>query len=312
MPARPPEKDEHLTLLPGGAGLRSAARRQLRAEGRERRQLEPGCEEVEIRVPSRGRSGSGALRGNVCADAEGLGSATQSHGKQAGSISQSLTHELLESKPQLRLVGARREVGHTAPLLAQSGEVRDESIEQRRVRVEQEVAPDRPERRRGLLRLVAAGLRVAARSVIESLSNRCGLQPAPRVRDARRPGDRGQRAETDSVAKEPLSVSARRQAEGPMEQVRALSPDSKSGAFEARDRGGRVGAEGIAPKKRREFVGGRERLRRIAETRVAERHTSLLGGSESSETRGGRHGIDGPVPIDEIRSARRRRWEDRV
>ena len=312
MSAPEPPQDDHLTLIPGGYDHRSARRSELGREGRQRRELQPGRKQIEVGIAGGRRSGSGTLRSEFGRDASRIGSATQAHGKESGRVTQSLTHELLEAQPQLRLVGARREVGHTAPLLAERSEARDEVLERGRVGVEQKLAPDGPERRGSITGRLLFWVSVRLRRLFESVSNPALLQPGAGVRHAGRSGDSGERAEPNRVPQQPLGVTTTLQAEGAVENVGALGTDAERRALEARRRAGRTGAQRIAAEQRREFVGGRERVRGLAQRGVGERGSRLLGGSEGRQPQLLRHGVNRPVPIDELRAARGRGGEDCV
>ena len=304
--------DEHLTLLSGGTTRRSGRRAELGRESRQRSEFKPGGEQIEVGIASRGRPGGGALCSQLDRDAPRVGPAAESDREESGRVSQSLPHELLEAQPKLRLIGARREVGHTAPLLAQRGELRDQAVERDRIGMEQQLSPDGPERRRSLGARLRGVVGWYLRRLLEALSDRALLQPRTRLGDAGRSGRGGQRAQPNGVAKEPLGVGTGLQPERAVEQVGPLGADAERRAFEARCRAGRAGAQRVTAEQRREFVGGRERVRGLAQRGVSERGSRLLGGSEGRQPQRRRHGVDRPVPINEIRATRGRGGEDCV
>ncbi len=312
MTASTPPSDEYLTLLPGGAGARSAGRPQLRTERGEGGELKPGRQQVKVGVAGGRRSGSGALRGDVTGDRVRVGSSSQTDREQSGRVGESLANELLEPKAQLCLVGAGRERGDPAPLLAQCGQRTDETFESGCVGMQQELPPDRPQRRRWRLQLVVAVLRAMCGGVLEALRRRGQLHPAPRVGDTRRAGDGRQRTQPRSVSEQPLRSADGVQPKGSVQNVRSLGANTERGTLKARRGAARIGAERIAPQQCREFVGGRERLRGLTEHGVSEGRRRLLSAAKGSDSQRDRHGVDRPVPIDEIRATRRRRREDRV
>jgi hypothetical protein len=311
MSAPPPPQDDHLTLLPTGA-TRDSARRsgELGPERRERREFQPSRQQIEVGIAGGRRPGSSALRSQLGRDGARVCPPAQSDSKQAGRVSEPLAHELLETKPQLRLVGARREIGHTAPLLTQRGEISDQLFQGLRVGMEEQLTPDRPERRRGSCRGLLRRIRLWLRGQLETLADRLLLQPGTRVRHDGRSSHRGEGTQSDRVTKQSLSVGNVLEAEGPVKQVGTLSANAQRGALEARRGTGRAGAERVATEQRREFVGGRERVRRIALRGIGERNQRFFGGGESAKAQRGRHGVNSPVPINEIRAARGRRGED--
>lgn len=312
MSAPEPPQDEHLTLLSGGTTRRSGRRAELGRESRQRSEFKPGGQQIEVRITGRGRTGGGTLRRQLDRDAARVGPAAESDREESGRVSQSLTHELLEAQPKLRLVGARREIGHTAPLLAQPGKLRDKAVERDGIGMEEQLSPDGPERRRSLGARLRGAVGWYLRRLFEALSDRALLQPRTRLGDAGRSSRRRQRAQPDGMAQQALGVGTELQPERAVEQVGPLGSDAERSAFEARCRAGRAGAQRVTTKQRREFVGGRERVRGLAKRGVDERNDRLFGGSEGRETLRGRHGVNRPMPIDEIRSARGRRGEDRV
>ena len=312
MSAPPLPPDEHLTLLPGRVDRDSTRGSEPGREGRQRREFQPGRQQIEIRVAGGRRAGCGALRGQLGGDGVRVGTTSQANGKESGRIGKPLAHELLETKPQLRLVGARQQVGNTAPLLAQSGEISDQLFERGRVRVEEQLTPDRPERRRSLGRSLLRLIKARLTGLLEALSDGALLQPAARVRHAGGPRHRSEGTDTDRVPEQLLGVSTGPEAQGTVEEIGTLSADPERRALETRRGAGRAGAQRVTTEQRREFVGGRERVRSLALRGVGERGGRLLGGGEGREAQRSRHGVNRPVPIDEIRAARGRGGEDRV
>ncbi len=312
MSAPMPPQDEHLTLLPGGKDFRSAGRRQLRGKIRERGELQPGGKQVKVGIAGRRGTGRGALRGDLERDALRVSPTAQPNREQSSRVRQTLSHELLESKPQLRLVVARREVSLSTSLLTQRSEISHEALEGRGVGMQQQLAPDNPEWGGRLGQLVTRTLRAVTRGLIEALSNRRLRQPAPGVGHTGGTGHGSQRAEADRMPEQALSVGAHVQAERPMQQVGSLCADPKRRPLKVGSPVGSPRPEGVSTKQRREFVGGRERVRGLSKRRISEGDSRLLGGSEGRETLRGRHGVNRPMPIDEVRAARGRGGEDRV
>ena len=312
MSAPPLPPDERLTLIPGRLDRGSARRSEPGRQGRQRREFQPGRQQIEIRVAGGRRAGSSAVRGELGGDGVGVGTTSQSYGKKSGRIGQPLAHELLETKPQLRLVGARQQVGYTSPLLAQRGEISDQVLETGRVGVEKQLSPDRPERRGGLGRSLLRLIKSRLTGLLEALSDVALLQPAARVRYAGGPRHRSECTDADRVPEQLLGISTGPQAQGPVEEIGTLSADAERRTLETRRGAGRAGAQRVATEQRREFVGGRERVRGLALRGVGERSGRFVGGGESREAQRRRHGVNRPVPIDEIRAARGRGGEDRV
>lgn len=311
MSAQPPPQDDHLTLMPTGAASASARRAgELGRERRECREFQPSRQQIEVGIPGGRRPGSGALRRQFGRDGSRVGSPSESNGKQARRVSEPLAHELLEAKPQLRLVGARPEIGHTAPLLAQRGEISDQLFEGLRAGMKEQLTPDGPERRRGVGRRLHRRLGGWLRGLLESIADRLLLQPSARMRHAGRSRYGGESTEPHGVTQQPLSVCTVLEAEGAVQQVGTFGADAQRGSLETRRSAGRAGAQRVATEQRREFVGGRERVRRLALSGIGERGRRFFGGREGSESERRRHGIDRPVPIDEIRTARGRGGED--
>ena len=312
MSAPEPPQDEHLTLIPGGTSRRSGARAEMGRESRQRREFKPRGQQIEVGIAGRGRAGSGTLRSQLDRDGARVGATAEADREESGSVGQPLTHELLEAQPKLRLICARREVGHTAPLLAKRSELRDQVVERDWVGMEQQPAPDRPEGGRGFGSRLRRAVGWYFRCLLEAVSDRALQQPRTRVGDARRSGGGRQRTEPDRVPEQPLGVGGGLQPERTVEQVGALGADAERRAFEARCRAGRAGPQRVAAEQRREFVGGRERVRGLAKRGIDERRGRFFGSGEGRETQRVRHGVNRPVPIDEIRAARGRRGEDRV
>ena len=306
-----PPQDEHLTLVRGRVERPSARRDELRLERGERREFQPRRQQIEVGITSGGGSGGSTLRGEFGGNRASIGPATQTNGQQSGRISEPLAHELLKTKTQLRLVGARCEIGHTAPLLAQRSQPADQLIEGVGVRVEQKLTPDRPERRsvRGAL---LGWVRAELGRLFEAIRNGALLQPAPRVRHGRRAGDSSKGAQPDCVTQDALGVSARLQSKSAVQNAGTFGTDAERRALEARRRARGAGAQRITTEQRREFVGGRERVSGLALRGIGERGGRFVGGGERREALRRRHGINRPMPIDEVRAARGRGGEDRV
>ena len=117
MSASDPAAHDHLVLLRGGIGARSARRGDAGTERGQRGKLEPRGKQVEVGVTGGRRSRSGALRGERSGDGERISPSPESDREQSRSVSEPLAHEAPESKPELSFVSARREIGFTAPLL---------------------------------------------------------------------------------------------------------------------------------------------------------------------------------------------------
>ena len=291
-----------------GTASQSARSRQTRAEGRERRQFQPRREEVEIGISG----GSRPRRSTVSRQLDGqllrITPPAQAHGQQAGGIGQSLAHEQLKPKPQLRLVGAGREVGHTAPLLTERGQPIDEIVDGGGVRVEQQSAPDAPQHRAGLFQRVAQLLRRLG----EALVNLWLPKPGASVRHTRWSGNRRQSTQAHGVAQEALVLGGRLQPECAVKQVCTLGTNAQRRSLETWHGARRARPESIAPQERRELVGGRERVRSLAQRRRLERADGVLGGGERGDPLRSGHGVDRPMPIHEIRSAGGRSGEERM
>lgn len=312
MSASEPPQDEYLTLVRGGAAARSARRGETGRERGQRSELKPGRKQVEVRVAGRGRASGGALRGKLDGDGVRVSATAESDGQQSSRVGQPLADEVLETKPQLRLVGARREVGHTAPLLTQRSKVRNQLLEGGSVRVEQELPPDRPERRRRLRDRLAAFLIRCARSLRQAFGHGARLEPGASVRNAGGAGNSGERADAHRVPEEPFHVGSGLHPEGSMEQVGPLGANTQRLSLEARRRAGRAGAHRVTTEQGREFVGSRESVRGLSQRGVTERGGRAFSGGKGREAKRSRHGVNRPVPIDEVRSAHGRGGEDRV
>lgn len=308
MSAPLPPHDHRLALMPISRVRNSARSSEPGCQRRERCQLQPRREEVQIGVSGGRGACRSALRGELGGHAVRIGAPSQSNGEQTGRVGEPLAHEQLEPQAQLRLIGARREIGHTAPLLAERGEVAEHLLERGRFGVQEKVSPDHPEGMAGPTRR----LLLVLRRLVEAFRDIGLLEPGSRLRHARRPGDRRQGAQSDGMAEQALCVGARLQPKRPVQDAGPLSADTQGGTFEA----GR-GTDGARPKRIaaqqcREFVGGRERVRRLAQRGAGQWGDRAFSSGEGRQTLRDRHRINCPVPIDEIAPARGRRWEDRM
>lgn len=288
--------------------LRSAIDGQTRRQRSERGQLEPGSQQIEIGIAGGRGSRGGAARRELGGERLRIATPAQTDGQQAGGIGEPLPHEQLEAMPKLHLVGAGREISHTAPLLAQRGQRLHGNVDGMGIRMEQQAAPDAPERPCGLLgRLWALLLRAGHAFLDLGL-----LEPGARVGHARRSSDRREGAEANGVTQKPLVFGGRLKSQRTVQQVRALGADAQGGALETRRGAGRPRPERVTTQQCREFVGGRERVRRLAERVGLEWGDGTLSGGQRREPLRNRYRVDGPVPIDEVCAARRRRGEERM
>ena len=307
-PEPPPADRAPLSLF----ASRSARDSELRSQRGQRGQLEPGRQQVEIGVTSGRGSRRGALGRDLAGDRMRIRPTAQADGQQAGSIGEPLADELLEPKPKLRLVGAGRQIGHTVPLLAEAGKLGHEPLERRRVGVQEQLAPDQPDRRSRAGQPFRTAARALLSRLIEALRHIGTPEPRTRPRDARWSGDGGERAEAHGIPKQALGIGIRVQPDRTVEQAGTIGTDAERRALEARRRAWRARAERVATEERRKFVSGREEVRGFAQRSGSERHGRAFGSGESREALRNRDGVHRPVPIDEFRAARRRRGEDRV
>jgi hypothetical protein len=184
----------------------------------------------------------------------------------------------------------------------------DGGLEPGRIGVEQEGSPDAPQRRRGLFQQVGALLRRLRKALLNSGL----LEPGPRLRYAGRSGDGSEGAEPYRVTQQPLVGGGRLETERPVQQVRSLGPDAKGRSLQGGRGAGRPGSERIASQECREFVGGRERVRRLADRGRLERGDGTFGGRQARQPLRQGHGVNGPMPIDEVRATGGRRGEERM
>lgn len=301
-----------LTLSTGGACSPSGRQRQLRTERGERRELEPRGEEIEIGITGRRGSGRGALRCDSVRDFLRVVPTAQSDGQQARSIGEPFTHELLKPKAQFQLIRAGREVGRTTSLLTQGGEVGDALLETPRIGMQQEMAPDDPERRATPARRIIAIARAMLLGLCDAIRVARLLQPRTGVGNRFGSGDRSECAEAHGMPEQRLGVAPELQSKGAVEQAGALGTDAKRRSLESRRHSGGPGAQRVSTKQRGQLVRGGERVRGLADRGKAQRNLASFGSGERRETLHRRHGDNRPVPIDEVRSAGGRRGEDRV
>jgi len=301
-----------LTLSTGGAAVRSGRRRQLRTERGERRELEPRGEEIEIGITSRRRPGRSALRRDLVRDRLRIAPTAQSDRQQASSIGEPFTHEQLEPKAQLRLVRARPEVGHAVSLLTQRRQVGDELLEPCRIGMQQEMAPDDPERRATATRRIIGITRELVLGFCQAIGIVRLLQPGTGAGNGLGTGDRCERAEPSTMPKQPLGIGPELQSERAVQQAGAFGADAKRRALESRREIGGAGAQRVAPKQGGKLVRGGERVGGFADRGKMQRNLADISSGETRETLRRRHRIDRPVAIDEISAIRGRRGEDRV
>jgi hypothetical protein len=306
----PQSPDDELSCGAASERAESAACDEARGEHRQRRELEPRREQVEVRITGRRGSGSGAVRGDFVRNGDWVAAPGESDGKQSRRVAEAVTDELPEAQPKLRLIRARRELSHTSPLLTHRGESRDELLKGGAVGVHQQPTPDRPEMH-SVVSLFWRHLRVLLR-VVQSFGARGFRKPRAGLRHTDRSGHGSERTESGGVPHETLGLHIAVQTERPVQQIRALGTDAQRSALERRRGAGRPGTERVTTQERREFVGGRERVGGFSKLPIGERDRRLLRLQERRASASTRHGINGPVAIDEVRAARGRRGEDRV
>jgi hypothetical protein len=306
----PQAPNDELTCGAASQRAESAAGEEVRGEHRQRRELEPGREQVEVRITGRGGSGRGAVRGDFVRNGDRLAASGEADGEQSRRVAKPVTDELPEAKPKLRLIRAGRELSHTSPLLTHRGESRDELLKGVAVGVHQQSAPDRPEVH-GVVTRFWRRLRVLLR-LVQSFGMRGFRKPRAGLRHTDRSGHSSERAESGGVPHETLGLHIAVQTERPVQQIRALGTDTQRSALERRRGAGRPGTERVTTQERREFVGGRERVGGFSKLPISERDRRLLRLQERRASASRRHGINGPMSIDEVRAARGRRGEDCV